>query len=166
MLTFAYIPCVSQQPFGGDVSILLPLHRSVPCHRRPGPRGRGGDFFCSGVCERAGRIHPEPEASHVRHGVQRQGLKEPHAGREHGQESKNMAEPIRQAPPECWLGLGGFGVLRGLCRGLWRGRLCGFGFLLRGELLLHLEADGVHVHFVRGGGVAEYLCGVLLCGRV
>ena len=55
-----------------------------------------------------------------------------------------MAESVRQAPPECWLGLGGFGVLRGLCRGLWRSRLCGFGFLLRSELLLDLEADGVH----------------------
>lgn len=67
-----------------------------------------------------------------------------------------MAEPMRQAPPECWLGLGGFGVLRGLCRGLWRCRLWRqFGFLFRGELLLDFEADRVHVHLVRGRCIAE-----------
>ena len=73
-----------------------------------------------------------------------------------------MAEPMRQAPPECWLGLGGFGVLRGLCRGLWRCRLWRqFGFLFRGELLLDFEADRVHVHLVRGGGIVEHLGGRL-----
>lgn len=32
--------------------------------------------------------------------------------------------------------------------------------------MLDLEAEGVRVHLVRGGGVAEYLGGVLPCGRV
>src|SRR5271165_2424927 len=29
MLTFAYIPCVSQFPFGGDVSVILPMRSSA-----------------------------------------------------------------------------------------------------------------------------------------
>src|ERR1019366_1986307 len=49
MITSEFTPVnnngAPQQPFGGNVPILLPLHRSVPCYRRPGPRGRGGDFF-------------------------------------------------------------------------------------------------------------------------
>ena len=49
------------------MSILLPLHRSVPFNRRPGPRGRGGDFFWSGGCDRSGRIHSEPQGQSCRH---------------------------------------------------------------------------------------------------
>ena len=29
MLTFAYVPCVSQFPFGGDVSVILPMRSSA-----------------------------------------------------------------------------------------------------------------------------------------
>ena len=29
MLTFAYVPCASQFPFGGDVSIILPMRSSA-----------------------------------------------------------------------------------------------------------------------------------------
>jgi hypothetical protein len=53
MLTFSYIPCVSQFPFGGDVSILLPMRSSAgtpggameqgvgPLSRFPVPLHRG-----------------------------------------------------------------------------------------------------------------------------
>jgi hypothetical protein len=39
-------------------------------------------------------------------------------------------------------------------------------FLLGGELLLDLEADGVHIHLVRACGIMENLCCVLARGRM
>src|ERR1035437_2771693 len=59
----------------------------------------------------------------------------------------------RSRPPNRFLTSSRFFGLRrhGFC--CWLRRQ--LGFLLRGELVLDLEADCVHVHLVRGGGVAE-----------
>jgi hypothetical protein len=43
--------------------------------------------------------------------------------------------------------------------GGWLHRL--FRFLFRGELLLHLEGDGIGVHLVHGSGLVEYLSWVM-----
>ena len=47
------------------MSILLPLHRSVPCYRRPGPGGRGGDFFWSGDATAQGESTQSRRVSHA-----------------------------------------------------------------------------------------------------
>ena len=47
------------------MSILLPLHRSVPFNRRPGPRGRGGDFFWSGDATAQGESTQSRRVSHA-----------------------------------------------------------------------------------------------------
>ena len=39
---------LTQFPFGGDVSSLLPMRSSAGLDRRPEPYGRGGDFFYGG----------------------------------------------------------------------------------------------------------------------
>ena len=58
------------------------------------------------------------------------------------------------APPECWMGLGGLGGLRGLCRWFCRRRFRGLRFVLRGELLLDLGGYCGHVHLVEFRGLA------------
>src|ERR1035438_7086357 len=48
MFTHENIFGAPQQPFGGDVSIFLPMRSSAGIDRRPEPSGRGGDFFYGG----------------------------------------------------------------------------------------------------------------------
>src|SRR5260370_22549249 len=60
--------------------------------------------------------------------------------------------------------LRGFGLR--FCNGLRWWLLGEPRFLLGGELLLYLEADGIHIHLVRGCRVAEDLRCVLPHGRV
>src|SRR6266702_16160 len=65
--------------------------------------------------------------------------------------------------------LRGFRLLRGFglhfCNGFRRWLLGESRFLLGGELLLDLEADGIHIHLVRGCGIAENFFCVLPHGR-
>ena len=53
-----------QQPFGGDVSIILPMRSSAGLDRRPEPSGRGGDFFyCSCQIRRRREFKPVRRAT-------------------------------------------------------------------------------------------------------
>ena len=73
--------------------------------------------------------------------------------------------PLAKVRKLCGLRLlRGFGLrFRNGFRGWLRGEP---RFLLGGELLLDLEADGVHIHLVRACGITENLCCVLPSGRV
>ena len=72
METQGHLGILHSNPLGVMCQSSFRCIAALPYYRRPGPRGRGGDFFWSGGCDRSGRIHSEPEAVTQGIGTRRQ----------------------------------------------------------------------------------------------
>jgi len=67
-----YLGILHSNPLGVMCQSFSRCIAACSSYRRPGPRGRGGDFFALGGCDRPGRIHSEPEAVTQGIGTRRQ----------------------------------------------------------------------------------------------